>query len=154
MIDRVRSLHLASAAAGALTATVGRAAELFADPAALARDPAAMWEFPAEGSVHEIPDFVSAARAEGIRALPPGRGEPALAHEWRLLSGEALPDLSAVDAPAYLYWGAEDEVVPSEHAQTWGQALPNVAARHEYPGEGHDVPYRHWAQILRDLAEA
>jgi non-heme chloroperoxidase len=152
--ERVRSLHLASAAAGALTASLGGAAELFADAAALARDPASMWELPPESSLHEIPGFVDAARAEGIRALPRDRGERALAHEWRLLSGSALPDLSAVDAPSYLYWGTEDQVVPPEHAHAWSQALPNVSAGREYPGEGHDVPYRHWAQILHDLAEA
>jgi len=27
-----------------------------------------------------------------------------------------------------------------------------VAALRGYPGEGHDVQYRHWEQILRDVA--
>lgn len=151
--ERVRSLHLASAAAGGLSATCGRAAELFADAAVPAGDPGAIWEFPRGSAVHEIPGFAGAARAEGIRALPPGRGEAALGHEWRLLGGEALPDLSAVRAPAHLYWGAADEIVPPAHARAWSRSLPNVVARHEYPGEGHDVQYRHWDQILRDLAE-
>jgi non-heme chloroperoxidase len=152
--ERVRSLHLASAAAGALAGTHGDAPARLADIATLAGNPAAMWEFPAQSPVHAIPGFMDAARAEGIRALPPGRGELALGHEWQLLSGEPLPDLSAVRAPAYLYWGAEDEVVPSVHAEAWARALPNVVARHEYPGERHDVQYRHWAQILHDLAQA
>ena len=78
--------------------------------------------------------------------------DPALAHEWRLLSTEPLPDLSGVRAPAYLYWGAADEVVPVDHVRAWRQALPRVAALRGYPGEGHDVQYRHWEQILLDVA--
>lgn len=78
--------------------------------------------------------------------------DPALAHEWQLLVSEPLPDLSGLYAPAYLYWGAADEVVPVEHVREWRRILPRVAALRGYPGEGHDVQYRHWEQILRDVA--
>jgi non-heme chloroperoxidase len=78
--------------------------------------------------------------------------DPALAHEWRLLTSEPLPDLSRLHAPAYLYWGWADEVVPAEHVREWRRVLPQVAALRGYPGEGHDVQYRHWEQILRDVA--
>ena len=77
---------------------------------------------------------------------------PALAHEWRLLASEPLPDLSGVRAPAYLYWGAADDVVPIAHVAEWLRLLPRVAALRGYPGEGHDVQYRHWEQILLDVA--
>jgi non-heme chloroperoxidase len=76
----------------------------------------------------------------------------ALAHEWRLLVSEPLPALSGLYAPAYLYWGTADEVVPVEHVREWRRILPRVAALRGYPGEGHDVQYRHWEQILRDVA--
>lgn len=78
--------------------------------------------------------------------------EPALAHEWHLLATEPLPDLSALHAPAYLYWGIDDDVVPPAHAREWRRVLPQVAALRSYPGEGHDVQYRHWEQILLDVA--
>jgi len=78
--------------------------------------------------------------------------DPALAHEWRLLCSEPLPDLSGLYAPAYLYWGFDDDVVPVEHVREWRRILPRVAALRGYPGEGHDVQYRHWEQILRDVA--
>ena len=78
--------------------------------------------------------------------------DPALAHEWRLTTSESLPDLSGLYAPAYLYWGAADEVVPVEHVREWQRILPRVAALRGYPGEGHDVQYHHWKQILRDVA--
>jgi len=78
--------------------------------------------------------------------------DPALAHEWRLLHSEPLPDLRALEAPAFVYWGADDDVVPVDHVREWRRALPSVAALRGYPGEGHDVQYRHWEQVLLDLA--
>ena len=79
--------------------------------------------------------------------------DPALAHEWRLLTTHPLPDLSALRAPAYLYWGTDDDVVPpTAHVVQWRRVLRTVAALRGYPGGGHDVPYRHWEQILLDAA--
>lgn len=79
--------------------------------------------------------------------------DPPLAHEWRLLSSEPLADLSGLYAPGYLYWGVDDDVVPpSDHVREWRRALPRIAALRAYRGEGHEMPYRHWQQILRDVA--
>ncbi len=61
-------------------------------------------------------------------------------------------DLRGCAAPAYLYWGTGDDLVPPVHAQRWQHALVNVAALRRYEGEGHDVQYRHWDQILLDAA--
>ena len=78
--------------------------------------------------------------------------DPALAHEWRLVSSQPLADLAGLYAPACLYWGMEDDVVPAEHVREWRRLLPRLAALRGYPGEGHDVQYRHWEQILLDVA--
>ena len=79
--------------------------------------------------------------------------DPPLAHEWGLLCTEPLADLSGLYAPAYLYWGSEDDVIPpAVHVPEWRRRLPRVAALRSYAGEGHDVQYRHWEQILRDVA--
>ena len=51
-------------------------------------------------------------------------------------------------APAYLYWGTDDELVPPGACAAWQHALGDVAALRRYEGEGHDVQYRHWDQIL------
>ncbi|MBV9471407.1 MAG: alpha/beta fold hydrolase [Solirubrobacterales bacterium] len=80
--------------------------------------------------------------------------DPALAHEWRLLCSSRLPDLSELEAPAYLYWGGGDDVVPFAHLREWLRVLPCVAAVRGYPAAGHDVHYRHWERILRDVAGA
>jgi len=152
---RVRSLHLVAAVAGSLIATRGTAGRQFGDAVAIAHSPEAMWAFPAGSPVHAIPGLAAAARAEGRRALPdPGAGARAVAHEWELLAGTALPDLAAVAAPAYLYSGGDDDVVPHAHAEAWRAALPHLAAWREYPGEGHEIPYRHWDHVLADLATA
>jgi pimeloyl-ACP methyl ester carboxylesterase len=150
--ERVISLHLAAAAAGALIASCGRACELFSDCAGIARDPAAMWEFPAGSHVHRIPGFTEAAAAEGRRALGHEDGADALAHELRLLCETPLPDLRSVLAPAYLYWGSDDDVVPLAHSDAWSRSLSRGGVLRRYEGEGHDVQYRHWNQILIDAA--
>jgi len=151
--ERIISLHLAAAAAGPLTAEHGAAASLFADAATVAADPRAMWRFPVQSSVQKIPGFTQAAADEGVRALATGgRGADALAHEWGQLCARPLPDLAGLDAPTYLYWGSRDEVIPPIHIEAWGQVLPRVAVVRRYEGEGHDVPYRHWDQILLDSA--
>jgi non-heme chloroperoxidase len=150
--ERLISLHLAAAAAGAPIATSEAARELAADAAALARDPAELWRFPGDSPVHLIPGFDAAAAAEGLRALGrDGRGSAALTHEWRLLCAAPLPALERVRAPAYLYWGSADSVVPPAHARAWQRALGGGELR-LYPGEAHDVQYRHWDQILLDSA--
>ena len=150
--ERVISLHLAAAAAGSAVARSRAGAELLADPAALAADPAGFWRYPAGSPVHRIPRFAEAAAREGARALGTASGAQALAHEWALLCSEPLPDLRSVRAPTYLYGGAEDELVPPEHLALWLAALGGVVTVRSYEGEGHDVQYRHWDQILVDAA--
>jgi non-heme chloroperoxidase len=91
--------------------------------------------------------------ASVLYAQPSLLADAALAHEWGLLSSGPLADLSGLYAPAYLYWGVDDDVAPaSVHVREWRRVLPRVAALRAYPGEGHEVAYRHWEQILLDVA--
>jgi len=142
---RVVSLHLAAAVAGADAPLSSQA---------VSADPRTMWDYPAHSPVHRVPGFARAAGEEGMRALgPDGRGVAAFEHELRLIRTTPLPDLRHVRAPAYLYLGDADETVGPAHAAAWSAALPNVVAVRRYEGEGHDVQYRHWDQILLDAAE-
>ncbi len=148
---RVRSLHLACAYAERL----GEAAALDLDLGAVAADPVGWWRYPPESPVHRIPGFADSAVEEATVALfARGRDEPpeGLARAFALYAEEPLPDLSALAAPAFLYWGSEDALVPLGHLERWRAALPSVAAVRVYAGEGHDVQYRHWDQILADVA--
>ncbi|HZO49473.1 MAG TPA: alpha/beta fold hydrolase [Gaiellaceae bacterium] len=147
---RVRSLHLACAYAERL----GEAA-LELDLEQIARDPVSWWRYPPESPVHRIPGFADSAVEEATAALfARGRDQPpeGLALAFALYAGEPLPDLSTLAAPAFLYWGSEDGLVPLSHLERWRGALPHVAAVRLYEGEGHDVQYRHWDQILADVA--
>lgn len=150
---RVVSLHLAAAAAGAPAAVGGAFAAAHFDPTALARSPRTFWQLPSASPLRHVPGFLDAANLEGVRALGrDGRAAQALAHEWRLLRSEPLPDLAWVTAPAYLYWGTDDDVVRPAHVETWRRALHGSLTLRRYSGEGHDVQYRHWDQILVDAA--
>jgi non-heme chloroperoxidase len=148
--ERVRSLHLACAFSERLSS------DYAPSPAdTVAADPVAWWRYPADSTVHRIPGFVDSTIEEATRGVfARGRDqEPdGLAQAFRLYLDSPLPDLSAVRAPAFLYWGATDQLVPMSHLERWRAALPELRETRVYPGEGHDVQYRHWDQILVDLA--
>lgn len=133
----VRSVHLACAWAEALP---GSRLELDADD--VARDPVSWWRFPRGSSVHRVPGLVDAAVDEATRAVF-ARGSNAahdgLGQAFRIYSQEPLPDLSKVAAPAFLYWGEHDDVVPAAQRQRWERALPDVRTTRLYAGERHDV---------------
>jgi pimeloyl-ACP methyl ester carboxylesterase len=126
---------------------------MLADLEAIVADPEGFWEYPPKSPVRLIPGFVEAAREEGRRALgDPRRAVPALAHELVLLCASELPDLREAAAPAFLYWGAHDELVPLEQARAWQAVLPPDVTLRVYPDAGHDVQYLHWREILDDIA--
>jgi non-heme chloroperoxidase len=147
--ERVRSLHLACAFSERLDT------DSPFDAVAVAADPVAWWRFPADSAVHRIPGFVDATIEEATRAaFARGRDQApdGLAQAFAFYRDSPLPGLDAVRAPAFLYWGTADRLVPTAHLERWRAALPDVREVRVYPGEGHDVQYRHWDQILADLA--
>jgi non-heme chloroperoxidase len=155
--SRVISLHIAAAIPNA-----PQSALCGLDDAALqdalrpfTENPKLWWGMPASSPIHLIRGWQETAYEEAGRTFFVGGqlGAPdALAHERRLYCTPTVPDLSEVTAPAYLYWGAADQTVPLSQMERWRDLLPNVAAERVYEGEGHDVQYRHWDQILVDMA--
>jgi non-heme chloroperoxidase len=148
--DRIRSMHLACAVSGRL----GEVAE-DRSPALIAADPASWWRFPASSPVHRVPGFADSVIEEATRGVfARGRDIPpdGLTQAFAWYREATLPDLSAVGAPGFLYWGDADAVVPLDHLHRWRAALPHVVRARIYDGEGHDVQYRHWDQILADVA--
>lgn len=147
--ERVRSYHLTCAVSD-LGLPVGP--EVL--ETALA-DPVAWWIFPPGSSTHAIPGFAEAVVDEATRSrfaqgtrIPP----QALRREGELLSTFTCPDLDALTAPTFLVWGADDPIVTIRHAERWQECLGGRARLVVHPGEGHDVQYRHWDQILTDAA--
>ena len=155
---RLVSVHLASA----LT--------YYEDPATLqcilpadaltifTQDPVAWFGFAPESPIHRVPGFQDAAYDDSARTFNMGgqAGDPAaLHHEFQLYcQNQSLPDLAAVTAPVYLYYGDADPLTPIiPHARRWQAAYVNAEVKSRiYPGEGHDAQYRHLDQILVDLA--
>ncbi len=148
--ERIRSLHLACALSDRLDGTA-----LDLSPARIAADPTAWWRFPVDSPVHRIPGFADSVIEEATRGVfTRGRDVPpdGLTQAFALYRDATLPDLSSVDAPGFLYWGSADALVPLQHLHQWRAVLPNVVRTRVYEGEGHDVQYRHWDQILADVA--
>ncbi|MGY4541418.1 non-heme chloroperoxidase [Arthrobacter sp. UYNi723] len=155
--DRVRSLHLACAFGELIEGAGARF-----DVGAVASDPVAWWRFPAESSVHAIPGFDDSVIEEATRGLfARGRDQvpEGLQQAFELYAATRLPDLSAVRAPVFLYWGSTDELVPLVQMDLWKAAFDvgksgagRTLVERVYLGEGHDVQYRHWDQIMADVA--
>ena len=115
----------------------------------------AWWTLGENSPTARIPGFTSASRDDGARTFSM-RGQKmdgaALLAEFNRFCTQKVADLSGVTAPAFIYYGEADTAVKPVHAAFWQQAFPNVAKVRAYAGEGHDIQYRHWDQVLLDMA--
>lgn len=162
MPERVRSIHLMAA----LTEfdptrpdSMSRCTEPLEERtqalATYAAQPDAWWDLGANAPTDHIPGWHTQAANDGARAFSMngvGADTRGLIAEYERFCRLKLADLSEVRAPAFLYQGSEDTAVRPLHADIWQQRLPNVVKRRDYPGEGHTVQYRHWDQVLIDIA--
>jgi pimeloyl-ACP methyl ester carboxylesterase len=152
--ERVRSLHLACAYAE----YIGHEGIAF-EASQVAADPVSWWTFPASSSVTKIPGFLDSAVEEATRGVfAQGRdvAPEGLRQAFDLYARTPLPDVGSVDAPVFMYWGSEDTLVPKKQIERWQRALGakktgRELVRRIYTGEGHDIQYRHWDQILTDV---
>ncbi|MGY1434455.1 alpha/beta fold hydrolase [Streptomyces reniochalinae] len=155
---RISSLHLAAALPpyGAKADYCGKSdAELTKYFGEQIRDPREWWGFPEDSPMHDIPGFTDRAEEDGGRSyyLRGQKGDPAAqVHEQKLYCERPGPDLSKLEAPAYVYTGAKDTTVPPATQARWKKALPSEPTVRTYDDSGHDVQYRHWDQILLDMA--
>lgn len=158
--ERVVSLHAAAATSSTLPTRAPRnctptleqrnASNLF-----WYENPKVWWGVPGS-PVLVVPGWQSTAYLDAVRSFHLGGGpvDPSpLSHEGRLPCGpDAIVEAARITSPAYLYWGGADTTVPTTVMQHWQAALPNITRATVYPGEGHTVQYRHWDQILVDMA--
>lgn len=155
--DRVRSIHLASALSE--TPADSSICGLADDPATvgyLAQNPQVWFGFSPDSPVQQVPGLQDEAYDDSARTffIAGQGGDPTpLQHEFALYCDESLPDLSAVDAPVSLYYGIDDTTTPPDfHVPVWEAAFPNVVNVRLYEGLGHDTQYRHWDQVMVDMA--
>jgi non-heme chloroperoxidase len=118
--------------------------------------PTQWWAMPAGNSVERIPGWEDAAYDDGMRTFfmkgSQGFDMKPLVHEWRLYCEQPVASGQKIKAPVFIYGGTADAVVPPEHMKFWSKHYSNIGAVRSYPGEGHDVQYRHWGQIITDIA--
>ena len=64
------------------------------------------------------------------------------------------PDVSMVTAPLFAYYGAHDTTVPLSQRDAWVAAYSSSRKikQRTYSDGVHDVQYRHWDQVLLDVA--
>ncbi len=161
MPNRVISLHFAAALADRLvgdTVSCDLTAPQVAKALAPAVDnPQIWWGFPENSPTHSIPGFTERAYDEGARAFfirgQMGDAAPEAAEMQRYCHAR-LEDLTLgrVAAPVFTYYGLADRTVTPANAVFWQTHLGGPVMPRTYPGEGHDVQYRHWDQILIDLS--
>lgn len=158
--ERVLSLHAAAAVSRTLPTRgdIDCSVTLDQKKAELTKyteHPKDWWGVPGS-PVLVIPGWQAEAYGDATRSFYVNgqMGDPtALAVEYLLpCSDDAVVDPARITAPTYLYWGSEDTSVPVEVMEQWKAALPNVVRATVYEGQGHTVQYRHWDQVLTDIA--
>ncbi|TSD87651.1 alpha/beta hydrolase [Mycobacterium sp. KBS0706] len=157
MPDRLISLHFLAATSGfgpEKKACTMSEAEL-TGMMKVAQNPEDWWAYPETSPTRKIPGFADRAYEEGARTyfirgqMGDLRGQVA---EYRRYCTEPKADVTKVQVPVYVYQGTADTSVPLDQAQYWQSQFPNLRKARIYEGEGHDVQYRHWDQLLLDVA--
>lgn len=165
MPERVQSLHFAAAFSnveyGMLKSCVSLkedAKKYEADLTSWIRNPMVWWDLGKNTSVHKIPAFQDTANNEGAHSffIRGQMGDPAPAlHEYTTFCTAPAPKApSTVKAPVFMYYGTADKSVEPVNADFWKKHYQHSLSQtlRLYPDEGHDVQYRHWDQILLDMA--
>jgi pimeloyl-ACP methyl ester carboxylesterase len=109
---------------------------------------------PADGVAAKVPGFIDRAADEGAHAyfIAGQRGDArGVAREYRRFC-DAPATVAAFPAPAFFYYGEADALVPPNQGEYWASKVAGKVTFRRYPGEGHDVQYRHWDQLLLDVA--
>ena len=152
---RVRSIHLA-VAVNQSAPGVG-----YPDPAFLAAmksyviNPTVWWDMTGT-TADMIPGWQERAYDEAAWSFFV-RGQDADPHAVAMdytIFKQTPPDVSMVSAPLFTYYGLNDTTVPPAQRDAWIAVY--AASRHltqrDYSDGVHDVQYRHWDQILLDVA--
>lgn len=116
--------------------------------------PRVWWAMPKDGVSAKVRGFTDRTADEGARAFfiagQNGDARGIAAESKRLCLPPA--DVSKFAAPAFFYYGQADAIVPPRHGEYWAGKVAGPTTFRRYPGEGHDVQYRHWDQLLLDVA--
>ena len=157
MPERITSWHMLAAIASAPADSPVCKADAATLEAMLGQQvgaPRTFWAMPPEGVAAKVPGFADRAADEGAHAyfIAGQHGDArAVAREYHRFC-DAPAAVAAFPAPAYFYYGEADKLVPPAQGEYWAARVAGKVTFRRYPGEGHDVQYRHWDQLLLDVA--
>ena len=157
MPERITSWHMLAAIASAPAESPVCKADAATLEAMLDQQvgaPRTFWAMPPEGVAAKVPGFADRAADEGAHAyfIAGQHGDArAVAREYHRFC-DAPAAVAAFPAPAYFYYGEADKLVPPAQGEYWAARVAGKVTFRRYPGEGHDVQYRHWDQLLLDVA--
>lgn len=157
MGDRITSLHMLAAIAQIPAGSPLCAAEDAAVRAQLAPQvgaPRVWWAMPPSGVSAKVRGFADRAADEGAHAffIAGQQGDArGVAREYKRFC-DAPADVSRFTAPGFFYYGEADPLVPPAQGEYWASKVKGKVTFRRYPGEGHDTQYRHWDQLLLDVA--
>ena len=116
--------------------------------------PRVFWAMPQNGVVAKVSGFADRAADEGAHAffIAGQHGDArGVTREYRRFC-DAPAAVNAFPSPAFFYYGEADPLVPPAQGEYWAAKVAGNVTFRRYPGEGHDVQYRHWDQLLLDVA--
>ncbi len=157
MGERITSLHMLAAIASLPAGSPLCAADETALRAQLGPQvgaPRVWWAMPPSGVAAKVPGFADRAADEGARAffIAGQQGDArGVTREYKRFC-DAPADITRFSAPAFFYYGEADPLVPPAQGEYWASQLKGKVTFRRYPGEGHDTQYRHWDQLLLDVA--
>ena len=119
------------------------------------RYPMKYFAFSDDSSIHQIDGFQDTAYDEAARTFYLN-GQMAnvkpLDHELTLFCNEGIINTESFFGSVYVYAGETDPFIGEGDIKNWEKFYPNAdVIKRIYPGEGHDVQYRHLDQILIDI---
>jgi len=157
MPERLNSWHMlaaiSSAPAGSAPCGVDQSA-LQANLAPQIEAPRVWWDMPKDGVSSKVRGFTDRTADEGARAffIAGQKGDArGVAREYKRFC-DTPADVTGFKAPTFFYYGEADKLVPPSHGEFWASKVRGPVTFRRYPGEGHDVQYRHWDQLLLDVA--
>ena len=156
MPQRLRSWHMLAAVSSMAGQSLCQADEaaLIAGLKPQVGAPRVWWDMPKDGVSAHVRGFADRTADEGAHAffIAGQQGDPrGMVAEYRRFCAPAAR-VDAVHAPSFFYYGAADHTVPPAQGEVWAKQAKGRVTFRRYPGEGHDVQYRHWDQLLLDVA--
>ena len=153
--ERIESMHMAATLPVLGTkdrCSKGKINNIYKD---IIKYPMKYFAFSSNSPIHQIDGFQDTAYDEAARTFflngQMANIDP-LDHELTLFCNEGIINTESFVGSVYVYAGKADPLIGEGDIENWEKFYPNAdVIKRIYPGEGHDIQYRHLDQILIDI---